>query len=69
MVFGTFLAEYINEWCQFEVNLAAVERTKDFAENTPRETTDVVANNPEKPFEQGVIRIEALSVNYRSEAS
>lgn len=66
MTFGTFIAQYVNEWTQFEINLAAVERTKEFAEQTPRETTSMVDPRAEEPFETGEIQIRNLSLSYMS---
>lgn len=66
MTFGTYMAQYINEWTQFEINLAAVERTKEFAEQTPRETTTMVDPRAKDPFENGEIHIRDLSLSYRS---
>ena len=59
------MAQYINEWCQFEINLAAVERTKEFAEHSPKEATSIVDSTAGKPFEMGKVEISNLSVDYR----
>lgn len=64
MTWGANLAKFIDSWCLFDVSLAAVERTKEFSEDTAKESTSVVDVDCEMPFDKGAIEIEDLSVGY-----
>lgn len=65
MTFGQNLAEFIDQWTRFEVGLAAVERTREFYETTPREKTFNVDEGAAKPFDNGAVEITGLSVGYK----
>lgn len=66
MNFGPSLADLVNVWSTLETSLAAVERVKYFAEETPTESTEAPVRLDSEWPQAGAIQFQDVSLRYRS---
>jgi ABC-type multidrug transport system fused ATPase/permease subunit len=66
MNFGPSLADLVNVWSTLETSLAAVERVKIFAEETPTELAEAPVQLEQEWPQAGNIQFQDVSLRYRS---